>query len=424
MGFLSNMTRPTAGLPRFGLEPSMSSAGQQTPAFYRTNPLHLILAATDQLGRVPVSLVAPLLVGIATMACSPWPPPSIWPTTLAITSVLGDIVTLGLLPIRGRSFGRPQASLVALCLIRAVIMLALGYGTRGALGLQPMPSHITLAVAGLAQVTVSGIVVYSTWIEPFRVGISRMSLVSQRLSAAQSIRLLHLTDFHIERITLRERRLLDIVRQAHPDIVVLTGDYLNLSSVFNRESQSDAHWLLKSVCDAVQCPVFAITGSPPVDVGEVIPGVFHDLPISWLLDQTVQVTIRELELLIVGMTCTRQRCVDTARLRGLLQSADHRQTLALLLYHSPDLMPEAAELGIDLYLCGHTHGGQIRLPWWGALVTSSDFGKRYEMGLYQEKRTTMYVSRGLGMEGWGAPRARFLSPPEVVLWTISGETPA
>jgi predicted MPP superfamily phosphohydrolase len=74
----------------------------------------------------------------------------------------------------------------------------------------------------------------------------------------------------------------------------------------------------------------------------------------------------------------------------------------------------------DLYLCGHTHGGQIRLPLFGALITSSDFWKRYEMGRYEEGHTTLYVSRGLGMEGMGAPRARFLAPPEIVLWTLKG----
>ena len=78
----------------------------------------------------------------------------------------------------------------------------------------------------------------------------------------------------------------------------------------------------------------------------------------------------------------------------------------------------AASLGVDLYLCGHTHGGQIRAPLYGALATSSRWGKRYEMGLYRERGTTLYVSRGLGVEGLGAPRARFLAPPEIVLWEL------
>ena len=78
-------------------------------------------------------------------------------------------------------------------------------------------------------------------------------------------------------------------------------------------------------------------------------------------------------------------------------------------------MPAVAHLGVDGYLAGHTHGGQWRVPGFGALVTSSRFGKRYEAGLYRERRTRLYVSRGLGMEGFGTPRARLFCPPEVVV---------
>jgi hypothetical protein len=93
----------------------------------------------------------------------------------------------------------------------------------------------------------------------------------------------------------------------------------------------------------------------------------------------------------------------------------------LLLYHTPDLMPAAVPAGIDLYVCGHTHGGQIRLPFYGAIVTSSVQGKRYEMGQYTEQATTLYVSRGIGMEGKGAPRMRFLCTPEVELFELRGD---
>jgi predicted MPP superfamily phosphohydrolase len=77
---------------------------------------------------------------------------------------------------------------------------------------------------------------------------------------------------------------------------------------------------------------------------------------------------------------------------------------------------------VDLYLAGHTHGGQIRLPLFGAVFTASAYGKRYEQGHYSVGDTTLYVSRGIGMEGMGAPRARFLCPPEIVVVNLgSGE---
>jgi predicted MPP superfamily phosphohydrolase len=94
--------------------------------------------------------------------------------------------------------------------------------------------------------------------------------------------------------------------------------------------------------------------------------------------------------------------------------------LTVLLYHSPDLVQEAAAHKIDLYLGGHTHGGQLRLPFYGAIVTMSKYGKRYEAGLFQEGATKMYISRGIGFEGLGLPRARFLCLPEIVNVELTG----
>jgi predicted MPP superfamily phosphohydrolase len=88
---------------------------------------------------------------------------------------------------------------------------------------------------------------------------------------------------------------------------------------------------------------------------------------------------------------------------------------SLLLYHSPDLAEAAAEAGVDLYLAGHTHGGQVRLPFYGAIITMSAYGKRFEAGQYRVGATTLYVSRGIGMEGLRLPRVRFLCPPEIVV---------
>jgi predicted MPP superfamily phosphohydrolase len=99
-------------------------------------------------------------------------------------------------------------------------------------------------------------------------------------------------------------------------------------------------------------------------------------------------------------------------------------TFSVLLYHSPDLAPMVSELGIDLQLSGHTHGGQVRLPFFGALYTSSLYGKKFEMGRYQLGAMTLYVTRGIGMEGKAAPRVRFLCPPQVTTWQIEGRGPA
>ena len=61
----------------------------------------------------------------------------------------------------------------------------------------------------------------------------------------------------------------------------------------------------------------------------------------------------------------------------------------------------------------------MALPLYGALLTLSKFGKRYEAGLYREGATTLYVNRGIGMEGGPAPRVRFWARPEVTVIEIA-----
>jgi len=89
------------------------------------------------------------------------------------------------------------------------------------------------------------------------------------------------------------------------------------------------------------------------------------------------------------------------------------------LYHYPDAIEEAAQHRIDLYCAGHTHGGQVALPFYGAIITLSKFGKKYESGLRRLEDTWLYVNRGIGMEGGPAPRVRFCARPEITVIELS-----
>jgi predicted MPP superfamily phosphohydrolase len=148
--------------------------------------------------------------------------------------------------------------------------------------------------------------------------------------------------------------------------------------------------------------------------------LFDQLPISLMVNESTIVRLdNQRTIAILGLDCSHHLATDAAALARLVSTSPNHKP-SVLLYHAPDLMPEAARHGIDLYLCGHTHGGQVRLPGFGAILTSSQLGKRYEMGLYREGQTSMYVSRGVGLEGLSAPRVRFLAPPEITLITLQG----
>ncbi len=394
--------------------PGHNTASRHTysPPGYPTRPLHIALVLSDLLGHVPPLLLTPAWLALAAIACWPWGVRRLPVAILSLAFTIADGTGLALLPQLGRSFGPVTPPLLALALGRTALVFAAGL---------LWPAWQSLLLTAVLNLGISAVFFYATWIEPFHIKVTQAELHSPKLSGCTPLRLLHITDLHIERRTPREQELLRLVEKLAPDVIILTGDYLNLSSVYDARAQAEAHDLLARLCEIAHSPVYAITGSPPVDRPDVVPAIFEDLPITWLLDAVEELhsplnsghTIR-----LAGLCCTRKRHLDAPRLRHLLDgSPEHKFTL--LLYHSPDLMPEAVELGVDLYLCGHTHGGQIRLPLFGALITSSDFWKRYEMGRYEEGNTTLYVSRGLGMEGLGAPRARFLAPPEIVLWRLS-----
>ena len=390
----------------------MNSHEALHPPDYRPGALHIVLTASGLIGKIPPLMLTPAWLALTAIACWPWGGLRPAAAILSMVFVLLDGMVLAFLPRLGRSFGPVTPPLLALTILRTMITFA------GGLLLDTLSS---LIIVGSLQTVIAAVSMYATWIEPFQVRLTRASLTSPKLRGRRPLRLLHISDLHIERLTPREERLLRLVENLKPDLVVLTGDYLNLSTVRDLEAHEQARQLLINLRARASCPFYAITGSPPVDLKGVVPEIFAGLDIEWLIDDVAELTIHDQHVHLAGLRCTRERMRDAPRLRRLLAGAPHDQLL-LLLYHSPDLMPEAVELGVDLYLCGHTHGGQLRLPLYGALLTSSDFGKRYEMGRYEEAHTTMYVSRGLGMEGLGAPRARFLSPPEIVLWTLSGES--
>jgi predicted MPP superfamily phosphohydrolase len=253
--------------------------------------------------------------------------------------------------------------------------------------------------------------------EPFRLGVSEILVLSDRLPiGTPAIRVLHISDLHVEKLTRREEKVVEISQRLRPDIIVMTGDYLNISYNHDPETLMQTKKLLRQF--SAPHGVFATLGSPSADYRKTAVPLFDGVPITLLRQSWEVVNLgRGRKVVVLGVDCTHLLPLDAAHLAELMQDvpADLPQ---ILLYHSPELMPQATEFGVDLYLCGHTHGGQVRLPLIGPLLTSSQLGRRFVMGLYKIGRTHLYVSRGVGLEGLSAPRVRLLCPPEMTLVTI------
>ncbi len=370
----------------------------------RSSWVHLALIFSGRLGQIPPLNLFAIWIALIGLACLPWGERRGTAALILAGFLLADWAMLAFLPYAQRSWGPVTPPLLGLTALRVGLSWL-------CLWLLPY-----LPVLATLNGIISAMAFYATWVEPFWVKVTRMRHAWPQWNSPP-LRILHLSDLHFEGPSLREPAILEHARRLQPDLILLTGDYLNLSSVHDPQAQAGARRFLEQL----QAPlgVYAITGSPVVDVQGIVPEVFAGLSIHWLCDEVAEVRHNGNTLWLLGVRCTYSEERDIAALKGLLETLPDGAANTLLLYHTPDLMPAVADLGVSLYLCGHTHGGQLRLPLFGAMATSSRWGKRYEKGRYHEKQTTLYVHCGLGMEGLGAPRARFLARPELVLWEFT-----
>ncbi len=379
---------------------------------------HHVLVALYAPAHWPVWRVGLAAVGLTAIVAGLWwllsreTTPAAAVSGVVLAFFAADVVLLRELPRRRVSFGPWQGQIAALALPRTAVALALAL-VGPWLG---WPVALLLVIA--AQFVGTAALYRAALVEPRRLSLSHVAVTSDRLPAgASSIRILHIGDIHLERLSVREEQLLELVRKVMPDLILLTGDYVNLSYNLDPETHAEVRHLLGQL--RARYGVFAVLGSPPVDLHVAIPQLFEGLPVRLLRDEAVTVALsRGRSLTLLGLDCHHDIARDAATLDRVLAGAPGDGP-RVLLYHSPELMLEAAKRGIDLYLCGHTHGGQVRLPLIGPLITASKLGRRFVMGHYQKGRTHLYVTRGVGFEGLAAPRVRLFCPPEVALVTVS-----
>lgn len=259
----------------------------------------------------------------------------------------------------------------------------------------------------LPNLLLLGLGLYGFYVEPFHLTVNRIEIPVKGLQ--KNVRIVQLSDIHVERTTRREKDLPALVESLNPDMIVITGDYVNESYTNIPETIADVRVLI----DQLHAPlgIYAVNGN--VETPSRLNEIIKDLDVIVLDNQVIRLTEINDNFVLLGLSFYNWS-FDSNQLSRMMKNIQP-DDFSLLLYHKPDLAYAADEEGVDLYLGGHTHGGQVRLPFYGAIFTNSRYGKTFEMGLYHLKTTTMYVNRGLGFTGGSAPRVRFLAPPELLI---------
>lgn len=282
-----------------------------------------------------------------------------------------------------------------------------------------VPVLVAVALVGIACV------VYGVLIERRAYRLRSREIAILPADGPPTLRVLHLSDLHFVRGDGRKARFLASLPPA--DVTIVTGDFLAepeaveiaVEAVRSNRGRLASWFVLGSNDYYVPRPVSPLryllrSGRPGKPrrarrgrAADLVAGLEAD---GWrdLTNTHGDVELDGLRVELLGLDDAHIRKHD---LRVVPRRAPERLGIAVM--HSPNSAPEAAACGYPLLIAGHTHGGQVRLPLLGALVTNSHLPRRVASGLFRLGDALVHVSPGLGTNKY-APY-RFLCPPEATM---------
>jgi predicted MPP superfamily phosphohydrolase len=276
-------------------------------------------------------------------------------------------------------------------------------GVRGAPLHLPVGWYMGSYLSGLV-VCGYGILVRRRW---FRV-VEREVRVSGLDARFDGLRIAHLSDLHVGTLTPKSWGLAwsRAANRRAPDLAVVTGDMVT--------SGTDYHEHVADVVGALRAKVgvFASMGNHDYfGEGEPLISLLRDRGVRVLRNDGVRVERDGAVLWLAAIDDTWTRRDDLAlALRDRPSGAT-----TVLLAHDPARFDQAAEAGVELVLSGHTHGGQIAVPFLSRALGLANLAHRYRVGFYTRDRSTLHVSPGLGTTG---PPLRIGVAPEVTILVL------
>jgi hypothetical protein len=280
-------------------------------------------------------------------------------------------------------------------------------------------SFLTLSAASFG-----GLALYSGEIARHEISVEEHTVHLDRLpDAFRGMRVLQISDIHYMEFTesffLRE--IVDHVNRLKADMVLITGDFVTYGPI--RIPRSDIHkaFALRhmpecaSILSNIECPLrYTSLGNHDQMVnGSAIWNILVDHGLPCLYNRAVPLERDGRRLWLVGLGSA---CVGAANPEQAIPPNVVRDKEAMIVMaHEPDILPEIAKYDADLMLSGHTHGGQIRLPFLPP-VFLPEYGKRYIEGWFHDGSTQLYVNRGVGSIGLPL---RLNCPPEITVFTLA-----
>lgn len=279
-----------------------------------------------------------------------------------------------------------------------------------------------LVLAGLALAVLAALLLAGNAWANARVWNARVEIRDEKIPAAfDGFVLCQVSDVHNEARGEGNAALLRALREAAPDLICITGDFLD-------SRRTDLDFALELAGQLAEiAPAVYVTGNHEARLKDLsaLEAGLAARGVRALRDGWMPLARGGEEIALIGLddpgfaagedwTLSEGLDQTQARLSALLAQAGDR--FSLVLSHRPELLPAYAEAGADLVLSGHAHGGQVRLPGIGGLFAPGQgILPRLTSGVHARGETRLVVSRGLGNSAFPL---RVFNPPEIVTVTL------
>ncbi|MEZ4439117.1 MAG: metallophosphoesterase [Polyangiaceae bacterium] len=269
-----------------------------------------------------------------------------------------------------------------------------------------------LAVAALLVV----VRIYATHVEPRRLEVREAEVTTRSAGAgSEPLRIIHLSDIQSDAIGAWEQRVMAEVAALGPDLVIHTGDLLHPIEPATVRSELPK---IEAALAQIHAPKLTVEGDTDgwfvgLEDQEQVAGM------ELLVDRATTLEIRGRRVAVLGLSLLQSAGGARDAIVAWLATVPP-DAITIVAGHRPDFALELAGLDIDLVLAGHTHGGQIRLPWLGPIITLSRVPREWARGFRTiHDGIALDVSAGIGAEhAAGLPSIRVLCPPELTVLTV------
>lgn len=229
----------------------------------------------------------------------------------------------------------------------------------------------------------------------------------------------HISDLHNAELGKENGKLLEKLTEANPDIIVITGDLIDS----RRTNISVALNFTKKAVEIAPC--YFVSGNHESRISEYayLEAELKKQDVTVLDNKTAEIEKAGEKIALIGVRDPSfdfkgDFCDVDNFLKGSIEPLQTK-TFTVVLSHRPELFDIYVNSGADLILSGHLHGGQVRLPFVGGLLSPDpSLFPEYDAGLFTENNTNMIVSRGIGNS---AIPIRFNNRPEIIVVTLKSQ---